>query len=177
MRKGFWGQAEGSINALERYNNATQRAVDRGGFDKFTGADDIALVKEFAKMVLANEAVMDNDQKAAELARGFGGTVDQWLGWLTGKGQLGEAGRQQIYGTMTGLAQQAKGTLQRTQQRWLPRVHERGLSPTQVLTDVPMAAPWAAQPAIPPAEQAEIERRLQSRGGGQPGRVGTTKVR
>lgn len=103
LRKEYQGYAKPLEQSMDRYAATTNMIQNRGGdWENVTGADAIAMVKDFAKTILPNEAVMSGDEQAiAQAAQStFGGSVDTWINKLNGKSPITPAELSNMYRLM-----------------------------------------------------------------------------
>ena len=161
LRKEYAGYSKPLEQSIDRYNATTNMLQNRGGdFKNVTGADAIAMVKDFAKTILPNEAVMSGDEQAiAQAAQStFGGSIDSWLNKLNGKSPIAPAELANMYRVMSERNQLNQQNLAGLQQQYSGLSRAYGLNPTNVVgekiyqaataqaTAQPGSVPLASQP-------------------------------
>ena len=92
-------------DALGMYNTTQQSIINAGGFTEMSGADDEALIKSYAKMVLPKEAVMTDDAGRIVMSDNFDSFIRGMKEKFNIKGNLSWEERKSIFDSMTRLAQ------------------------------------------------------------------------
>ncbi len=123
---------------LQYFQSATDIVRNRGGFAGMTGADDLALVTQFSKLLRPGEAVMSDDVQNALNTLGYGDMVNMMIGASKGE-QLTETQRAEIYGTMSTLAGRAEQQAQNIRGMVSQRLQGTPVQAGQVL---PQAVPF-----------------------------------
>ena len=140
LRKEYEGQAEPIRKSLRAFQD-TQKAMQAAGgdFGKLSGAGQIQMVKNFAKMILPNEAVMAGDENAiANVAsERLGGTVDSWLNWFNGKGSIPSRMVGDMYRTMQQIATSRAQEGQELNQRYSELATGSQVDPKRVVREMP----------------------------------------
>lgn len=164
QNKEFAKQAAVPQVAIARFNDATDIVTAAGGFDQMSGADDIGLIKNFAKFLLPNEAVMTDDQIQAVKSSSIWQQMLTWNEQLAGEGgALSAQTRENLYSTMAGLADSRVAELERMTANAQQLAVGTGIDPSLVLGQTiqrrdifgaQQAAPDAAA-APPPTAEAE----------------------
>jgi hypothetical protein len=140
LRKEYEGQAAPIRSSLRAFQD-TQKAMQAAGgdFDKLPGAGQIQMVKNFAKMILPNEAVMAGDENAiANVASAnLGGTVDNWMNWFNGKGTIPSKMVGQMYQTMQQIATARSQEGDQLNQRYSELAAGQMANPSRVIREMP----------------------------------------
>ena len=92
-------------DALSMYNTTQNMIINTGGFSEMSGADDEALIKAYAKMVLPKEAVMTDDAGRIVMSDNFDSFIRGLKEKFNVKGQLSWQERKSIFDSMTRQAQ------------------------------------------------------------------------
>lgn len=115
---------------LERLNKTGEMIAERGGVQNMTGADDMTMIRDFIKMTVPNEAVMSDDQRAAQLAaNGYPGLASSFLNMLKGEGSLDTEGRATLFQTMQTIGRSALPQYQQVRDMFLNRAQRASLDP------------------------------------------------
>ena len=161
LRKEYQAQAQPLESSLNRFETTTETLKQRGGdFNKLSSTDKLAMVKDFAKVLLPQEAVMSGDETAiAQSAAGtFGGSVDQWVNYLGGKGNIPASVAADMYKTMQSRVGNIQQDLAGKQQQYTYLANQYGLNASRVVgqqiyqmgeqqaTTAPGSTPVAAAP-------------------------------
>jgi hypothetical protein len=142
---------------LTRLNNTADIIRQRGGFDKMTGADDMVMMRNFIKMTVPNEAVMSDDQRAAQMAaNGYPGMASAFLNMVKGEGSLDTEGRATLYQTMQSLGQSAMPDYQSIRQQYGGRAQRGSIDPRDFMQPAMGMPGGFAQPSAP--MEGEVER-------------------
>jgi osmotically-inducible protein OsmY len=149
LTKDYAKEAGPYRRVVKSYGAVTDIVKERGGFDKLTGADDVALIKFFVKSVTPKESVMSDDVRQIVNASGLPGTIDSYLQAFAGKGQLGKEQRRQIYATMTGLFNSSKIELDDIRTQYDPQVAAGEFDPEQVYRPLKMPEPFGYEAPNP----------------------------
>jgi len=119
--------------SVEIFDGVQNTINARGGFNNMTKADDIQLMKGYAKMLLPREAVMSDDLNVIAQTD----SLDSVVRGLMNKVNMGVAltapERRQIYDSLYGLGQQRVQNYQQTRQDYEDRSARMGLNPADVL--------------------------------------------
>lgn len=138
-------------NRLQYFDDATQTVARAGNFRSMKGADDLAFVNSFSKMLRPNEAVMSEDVQNVLRTLGYGDMINQLLGAVEGK-SLTETQRRELYNTMQTLGQKAQQ--QNADQRAMisQRLQGTPIDPANVLQPQVPFSPFEGQSQSPTGE-------------------------
>jgi hypothetical protein len=172
LRKEYNPQAKPIRNAIRAFNDTYTAIQQAGGdYNKLSGAGQIQMVKNWAKMILPDEAVMAGDTNAVAQAAqaNLGGTIDSWLNFFKGKGELPEGMIGQIFDSMKQMALRNAQEGVDLNQYYSDLATGQIANPARVIREIPrllmLQKQESASAAIPGSTTAQ---------NGQPGAPSTT---
>ena len=143
-------------DALGMFNTAQNMIIDAGGFANMSGADDEALIKSYAKMVLPKEAVMTDDAGRIVMSDNFDSFIRGLKEKFNVKGQLSWEERKSIYESMMRQAQGKMAEYNAGRQDFERFSHQAMVNPDDVLREairvdfgIDMPVGDGAKPSIP----------------------------